>query len=145
MTSANRYLFVYGTLRPGANNRTSDLLSRSTDWVGSGRARGQLFLVADYPGFVPSESGDDWVHGDVYLLHNPEMTYPELDRYEGCGINDKPPHEYQRSIIPVVLDSGRWIEASTYVYAWETGDKPRIESGDFLRITPAASVNRRPL
>jgi gamma-glutamylcyclotransferase (GGCT)/AIG2-like uncharacterized protein YtfP len=131
MDHANKYLFVYGTLREGSANEMSKLLRRSAHRIGTGRARGQLFSVADYPGFVPSDSESDWVYGDVYELEHPEGIYPKLDNYEGCGVNDSPPYEYHRLTVPVLLDSGRWIGASAYVYANDTAGKPRIDSGEF--------------
>ncbi len=130
--SASNDLFVYGTLRLGADNDFAKLLARQAYWVGRGRARGQLFMVQNYPGFVRSEPEGDWVLGDVYSLHSPQLTYVELDRYEGCGFNDPLPHEYCRSPVPVLLDSGQWVEASAYLYALDISDKRRITSGDYL-------------
>jgi gamma-glutamylcyclotransferase (GGCT)/AIG2-like uncharacterized protein YtfP len=132
MTSTSKHLFVYGTLRHGTTNEVSQLLHSSADRVARGRARGQLYLVGDYPGFVPSETESDWVYGDVYRLNSPELTYSELDRYEGCSPDDPQPHEYSRSLMPVLLDSGAWIEASVYLYTRDTEGKSRIISGDYL-------------
>jgi gamma-glutamylcyclotransferase (GGCT)/AIG2-like uncharacterized protein YtfP len=132
MTDAPDYLFVYGTLRQGAQNQASKLPSTSADYRASGRARGQLYLVAHYPGFVPSEVEGDWVRGDVYHLRSPELTYPELDKFEGCSHFDPLPHEYRRSVVSVLLDTGAWIEACAYVYARGTGGMQRIRSGDYF-------------
>lgn len=132
MTSTSKHLFVYGTLRHGTDNDASKLLQSAADRIGRGQARGQLYMVADYPGFVPSETEGDWVRGDVYRLRSPELTYPELDRYEGCGPDDPPPHEYRRCLVPVRLDSGEWIKASAYLYTRGTEGKARITSGDYL-------------
>lgn len=125
-------LFVYGTLRQGFENPAAQLLHGSSDYIGRARAQGHLYNIARYPGFVPSNEEDAWVYGDVYLVHAPELTYLELDKYEGCAPADASPHEYRRAIIPVRLDTGDWIEASIYIYAHDTIGKPRIASGDYL-------------
>lgn len=131
MPTASEYLFVYGTLRCGAENHAAKLLRQSADHVGRGRARGQLYMVADYPGLVPSDIQTDWVVGDVYHLHSPELTYPQLDKYEGCALDDPPPHEYRRSLIPVLLDCGAWIQSAAYVYVQDIAGKRRIDCGDY--------------
>jgi gamma-glutamylcyclotransferase (GGCT)/AIG2-like uncharacterized protein YtfP len=82
---------------------------------------------------VPSDGECDWVHGDVYDLRFPELTYLELDKYEGCAADDPLPHEYSRAVLPVLLDTGVWIQACAYVYARDTTGKPRIHSGDYFK------------
>lgn len=128
----NQNLFVYGTLRGGDVNESAALLHRSAHLMGRGKARGRLYLVADYPGLVPLAAGDHWVYGEVYRLNSPESVYNELDRYEGCAPDDPPPHEYRRTTIPVLLESGNWIEAIAYTYALPIDGKKEIPSGDFL-------------
>ena len=132
MRDVDRNLFAYGTLRRASNNDFATLLRRSAEWIGHGRARGQLYLISDYPGFVPSEIEGDWVYGDVYRLQTPELTFPELDRYEGCSATCAQPHEYRRSLGKVLLDTGMWIEASIYLYVADISRKQRILSGNFL-------------
>lgn len=135
MTTHNENLFVYGTLRRGSANEPAALLHRSGRFLGHGKVRGRLYLIAAYPGLLPSSGDDHWVHGDVYRLDSPEIILPKLDIYEGCGPADPPPHEYRREIVPVLLDSGEWIDASAYVYASSVLGKREIPSGDFLAQT----------
>ncbi|HCC56663.1 MAG TPA: gamma-glutamylcyclotransferase [Solibacterales bacterium] len=131
MTSASRNLFVYGTLRRGADNEFAQLLTRSAKWVGGGQAHGRLYLVGDYPGFIASPTSGDWVRGDVYEIRDTDATYPDLDSYEGCGFDDLEPHEYRRIVIPVRLDSGKSIRATVYEYQRSVAGKPHIASGDY--------------
>jgi gamma-glutamylcyclotransferase (GGCT)/AIG2-like uncharacterized protein YtfP len=133
MTDATEYLFVYGTLRAHSKNDMSKRLKRWADKIVRGRTRGRLYMIAEYPGFVPSDSNNEWVYGDVYHLPSPELVYSELDRYEGCSPEDPLPHEYQRSVLPILLESGDWVDAFSYVYARDTAGKPRIESGEYRR------------
>ena len=130
MTSKN--LFVYGTLRRGSKNEFAQLLQSSAKWIGQAQARGRLYLVHHYPGFVASATGEDWVRGDVYQISDPDLTYPELDGYEGCGVNDSTPYEYRRIVIPIRLNSGKSIEAAVYEYRHSIAGKPLIASGDYL-------------
>lgn len=53
-------------------------------------------------------------------------------KYEGCGPNDPPPHEFRRTMVPVLLDSGDSIFASAYVYSWDIVGKQKIASGNLL-------------
>lgn len=96
------------------------------------RIRGKLYRVAHYPGFVPTEAEGEWVHGDLFLLHTPELMFSELDRYEGCAPGDPLPHEYRRCLIPVLLNFGTWLHAFVYIYAAYIVGKPIISSGDYL-------------
>jgi gamma-glutamylcyclotransferase (GGCT)/AIG2-like uncharacterized protein YtfP len=118
-------------------NEFAKLLHRSAKWVGRGRAKGRLYLVAQYPGFVPCENESEWVIGDVYRVHSPHSMYPELDRYEGCGANGPNPHEYRRETVAVQLDSGEWVEACAYVYVRDVRRKRVIASGDYLEADDA--------
>ena len=125
-------LFVYGTLRRGLRNEFAGLLRRSGQFRGSGKVKGRLYHIANYPGLVPSADNHRWVRGEVYRLNSPETILPKLDRYEGCGPSDPPPRAFRRTTLPVLLDSGEWIEAFTYVYALPVHGKQEIHSGDFL-------------
>jgi len=125
-------LFVYGTLRSGLANPFATKLQNSERLLGRARLKGRLYLIADYPGCVPSEHEGEWVHGEVYELKTPDATYQMLDDYEGCGAHDRGPHEFRRVILPVQLDSGRWIDASVYIFTQDVSTKQRIETGDFL-------------
>lgn len=127
------YLFVYGTLRGAANNEWSRFLTSGSRFVGSGRTRGALFQLDGYPGMAAC-AGDAWVSGEVYLLIDPSSALPLLDAYEGSGPEDPHPHEFERQVVTVLLDSGRAVEAWAYIYALETGGKARIASGEYLQF-----------
>jgi gamma-glutamylaminecyclotransferase len=120
-----RYLFVYGTLRAGAGTKWSQFLIAASRFVGPGRTRGALFRLDGYPGMKVLAEGDAWVTGEVYLLNTPSSTLSALDAYEGS--------EFERQIVPVLLEDGRNLEAWAYIYCPETATKPRIASGDYLR------------
>src|ERR1035438_3733959 len=127
------YVFVYGTLRGAAGTEWSRLLTANSRFVGAGLTRGALFHLDGYPGMTAHTDDDTWVNGEVYLLNAPPSALPILDAYEGCGPGQPLPHEFERQVVTVRLDSGQTIEAWAYIYTLETGDKARITSGDYLQ------------
>jgi gamma-glutamylcyclotransferase (GGCT)/AIG2-like uncharacterized protein YtfP len=126
------YLFAYGTLRGSAETEWSRFLSATSRFADSGRTRGALFHLGGYPGVTVCTEDDAWVRGEVFLLNDPSSALPLLDVYEGCSPDDPPPHEFERQVVTVELDSGRSVEAWAYIYCLETRGKARIGSGDYL-------------
>jgi gamma-glutamylcyclotransferase (GGCT)/AIG2-like uncharacterized protein YtfP len=125
-------LFVYGTLMRGFDHPMAQLLSRSADFVGDARCRGQLYLIKHYPGLIASDDPTETVFGELYRLRQPEALLREFDMYEACGEGFAEPTEYVRRILPVMSGEGAASEAWTYVYNWLVAGLPRIASGRFL-------------
>ena len=122
-------LFVYGTLRPGCNDPMAAWLMSVARHAGRANARGRLFRVQHYPGFVPCPSGI--VAGDLFLLSGDPAVLDRLDVYEECSPDYPAPHEYRRERLIVESDNGP-AEAWVYVYQWNVDGLDLIESGDFL-------------
>lgn len=127
-----RYLFVYGTLRQGSGRPMAGYLARHARRVGRATMKGRLYDLGGYPGAVPSDSLDDGVVGEVYLLDSPEAVLRALDEYEGCGPEDPPPTEYRRQRVTVRMEDGRRLQAWAYIYNRPTDGLRPIPSGDFL-------------
>jgi len=119
------HLFVYGTLRKGLDNPFAELLAESASYAGPGKVRGEICVIAHYPGLVLSGGG--WVMGDLFHFENAGLLRT-LDEYEGTEGNN----EFRRVSTQALLESGEWVEASVYIYAGDASGKQRIESGDFL-------------
>lgn len=132
LSSAERshYLFVYGTLRKECETNAHKEYLGSADFVSPARIRGQLFMVDYYPGLVLSET-EHWAIGEIYLLEN-ESQLHELDVYEGCAKKSPQPHEYERRMTEVILNSGEILQAWAYIYQQDISDLNMITSGDFL-------------
>ncbi|MCU1263441.1 MAG: hypothetical protein JWO80_6326 [Bryobacterales bacterium] len=128
-------LFAYGTLRHGMTNEFAALLRTSAVLRGEGRVNGRLYEISRYPGLVLCAIPGEWVRGDVFELDNPGAIWPRLDAYEGCGVRDPQPHEFERELVTVQMDSGRQLCAFAYVYRRSIAGKPRIVTGDFLAPT----------
>jgi gamma-glutamylcyclotransferase (GGCT)/AIG2-like uncharacterized protein YtfP len=109
------YLFVYGTLRRGSDNKFALMLADRAQFVAAARVQGLLYDFGPYPGAV---KGDRWIHGEVHRVDDPELL-TLLDEYEGP--------EYERAMVSVTGIQECWIY--WYVGA-ETGRL--IVSGDWL-------------
>jgi gamma-glutamylcyclotransferase (GGCT)/AIG2-like uncharacterized protein YtfP len=109
------HLFVYGTLRTGADNRFARMLAEQACSMGPAQVPGRLYHFGSYPGARP---GDGSVHGEIFRLENAGAILAELDRYEGP--------EYERATI---VANG--IECWIYWYVGpEAGQL--MESGDWF-------------
>jgi gamma-glutamylcyclotransferase (GGCT)/AIG2-like uncharacterized protein YtfP len=101
------YLFVYGTLRRGSNNKFARLLQTQAQWIGNARMPGRLYQFGSYPGAVISNDPNEWVRGELYNLRDPARLLSQLDEYEGG--------DYQRTIAKVQPNVGECIQAWVYV------------------------------
>jgi gamma-glutamylcyclotransferase (GGCT)/AIG2-like uncharacterized protein YtfP len=108
----------------------AELLSRSAEFIGEARCRGQLYLVKHYPGLVLSDAPGDVVYGELVRLHALETSLATFDDYEGCGPDVASP-QYLRQVLPVTLDDGTVSEAWTYVYNRPVAKLKRITAGRF--------------
>ncbi len=103
-------IFVYGTLRRGAENHALVAHARRAE---PARARGRIFwLPAGYPALVPGEGeGAGAVEGELLEFDGAvlDATLRALDAFEGEG------ELYLRREIEVETASGRRIVAWAYV------------------------------
>ncbi len=131
MTDGASLLFVYGTLRPGFDGPMALWLRGVARHVGPAQARGRLYRIDDYPGFVPGDG--EAVLGDLFAL--PEQEEAEvlaaLDEHEQCSARWPTPHEYRRERI-LVNTAGGPVRAWTYIYAHDVAGLTPIAGGDFL-------------
>ena len=100
------YLFVYGTLKKGFKNHY--LLRERAVFIGAARTRYKYALYAGEVPYVTPDEEVSVIHGEVYLVDG--RTLSLLDDFE------EHPHEYERSLIPVILEDGREITAHIYFH-----------------------------
>lgn len=123
-----RYLFVYGTLRPGCDHPMARFLADRARLVGPGRVNGRLFRCGWYPALLSAEHPDDWVHGDLFHMTDADETLAELDHYENDASD-----LFERSEVLVIRDCGERCTAWVYFYHGQVDPTKRIASGDYLR------------
>ena len=131
-------LFVYGSLRRGAAGGMVRLLQPGTQPLGIGRMRGRLVDLGAYPGLVSASRG--WVVGELHLLVETETVLERLDRYEGCGPDDRQPHEFERVQRPARRLTGGELPAWVYVFRGDPRPHRVIRSGDYLARGQARRV-----
>lgn len=107
-------LFVYGTLRRACTTGAHEKYLGNAKFIGHGRVQAQLYQVSYYPALVLTAE-NHWVVGEIYQLAD-ENSLACIDDYEGCSSDYPLPHEYQRVMQPVRLDSGETLNAWCYVY-----------------------------
>ncbi len=128
MNAERSYLFVYGTLRPGCGHPMATFLAGCARLLGSGRINGRLYRCGWYPGLLPAENPEDWVHGDLFDVTSADGTLAELDRYENDASD-----LFERREVLVVRDSGERCTAWVYFFRGKVDPAKRIASGDYLR------------
>ena len=133
-------IFVYGTLRKDARGQVLSPLCRGWEFRGYGTVPGLLYDFGAYPGAVPTEDSKRRILGELYLLPQPEVMLPPIDRYEGCSDEDEQPHEFERELVDVEMEDGSVERAWIYWYRPEPLGR-ELPSGDYLERMRAA---RRP-
>lgn len=143
-TSPKPHLFVYGTLLTVSGHPMGKLLRRHAEAAGTGSIQARLYMIDDpddpgrnaYPGALPSPDPADRVHGELYLLRDPDAVLPEFDEYEACSANWPEPHEFLLRRIGVRMVNGDVLTALCYLYSWDVSGARRIHSGRFTQYAP---------
>ena len=110
-----RYLFVYGTLRPGRAPAPLAPYVGRCRCVGAGSTPGRLYDLRSYPGAVLDPAGGQLVHGQLLEVPD-EATLDRLDAYEGYDPADRAGSLFVRTRCDVTLGDGRTVGAWVYVY-----------------------------
>src|SRR5438045_1002594 len=107
------YLFVYGTLLREIGHPMAEFLARQGRFVGPAKMPGRLYDLGPYPGMREPHIADDWVHGELYELHDAAATFETLDRYESLGVE---PAAFVRQRGIATLLSSNVVETWVYRY-----------------------------
>lgn len=156
----NNLLFVYGTLMNDIQSMISNHLKTNSFLLGEGTAKGLLYDLGRYPGFVHNPDAETEVVGHIFQMDDPVEMLKTLDEYEGITASYPVDSEYRRELIAVVRPGIRSSGSSTtqfdsdqiliksgddeppkqekvdycwcYVYAGDTSRLKLIESGNYL-------------
>lgn len=126
-----QYLFAYGSLLTGTNDRRVDrLMKHACQPVGDAIVQATLYDLGKYPGIVHSSNSADQVKGRVFLLKRPHQTLRVLDAYE--GIAPERGGKYVRTSVTITLTPrGRRLPAWVYFFTGCISGKRAIPSGDY--------------
>ena len=122
-------LFVYGTLLQSSNPFGSYLQNNSV-WLCTGKFRGHLYDIGEYPGAVVNVYAETHVWGNLFTLTNSEHAFKILDEYEGFGSEFPEPNEFIRQVIEVETETDT-VQCWTYLYNLPVTGLRRIESGNY--------------
>ena len=109
----SRCIFVYGTLMLSAGREVGRRLASEAEFIGHGSVGGRLYDMGKWPGLVASRRQAERVHGEVWMLRNPDRSFPWLDEYEGIKPEIRNP-EYARIISAATLANG--MPAPVWLY-----------------------------
>ena len=123
------YLFVYGTLLT-QHNTFGLYLAQNSRLAATGKIKGKLYDIGNYPGVVPDAAGG-YVHGKIFEIDNDAAVLQKLDEYEGISAQDTPPFEYTRVLYPAETDNGI-ILCWVYLYNWPVDGFTQVVNGDWL-------------
>lgn len=130
-----RFLFVYGSLRPGSSAHFGRAMRRRLEadsrLVGPATLCGQLVNLGRYPGLIETED-ETVVLGDLVELDAPEKTWPWLDAYEGIDPERPETSDYVRVIRETCRPDGETCAAWVYVFQRRPTRLVPIASGDWL-------------
>lgn len=129
MTSENTYLFVYGTLLD-ASNEFAIYLNLHCSFYSTGKVKGKLYDLGEYPGAIADENCTDYIYGNIFILNNSNEALKYLDDYEGFGDEQEQPNLFIRKMITVETDTER-LKCWIYLYNLPIKGFKIIESGDY--------------
>ena len=121
--SSRPYLFVYGTLKSGFENRYAQQLRREATLLGPAQMPGRLYRISSYPGMRPPREPKDLITGELYELHQPAKTLAVLDEWE---------ENYDRESHPAKLENGQEFPAWVYVYRQNLAEDNYLPSGEWV-------------
>lgn len=98
----NNLLFVYGTLMNDIQSMIANHLKTNSFLIGEGKAKGLLYDLGRYPGFVHMPEAETEVTGHIFQLDDPVEMLRTLDEYEGITASYPVDSEYRRELIPII-------------------------------------------
>ena len=104
-------------------------LLQCADYLEDTTVQGSLYLIENYPGYIPHGSGE--VHGELWNVHLPDRLFPLLDVYEDVNIRHQELGEYRRELMWVNTKNRGLVKAWIYIYQGPVNSKKKLNSGQF--------------
>jgi gamma-glutamylcyclotransferase (GGCT)/AIG2-like uncharacterized protein YtfP len=127
----NDKLFVYGTLLD-EDNKYGVYLRDNSKFFSTGRLKGRLYDIGEYPAAVLVPNGEEYFHGIILQMDEPEAILALIDMYEGFGEEQPQPNEFVRVLTEADTDTDA-IACWIYLYNLPTHNLPLIESGRYIK------------
>lgn len=131
MTKVSDKLFVYGTLLD-EDNKYGIYLRDSSSFFAAGKIKGKLYNIGEYPAAVLLPKGEDYIHGIILRMDEPDITLSIIDIYEGFGEEHPHPNEFIRIMTDVETKEGP-VQCWIYVYNLPTDGLNPIEKGKYIK------------
>lgn len=125
------FLFVYGTLLI-ENNECAVYLKSNSKLYSTGKIKGKLYDIGEYPGAVLSDESDDYVYGSILQIDEPEKVLSIIDDYEGVGTDQVQPNEFIRVSIEAETET-KPVICWVYLYNLPITSLTLIESGKYIK------------
>lgn len=131
MTKVSDKLFVYGTLLD-EDNKYGIYLRDSSKFFAAGKIKGKLYDIGEYPAAVLSPEGENYIHGIILQMDEPDIALSIIDIYEGFGEGHPDPNEFIRVMADIQTNEGAvacWI----YLYNLPTDGLTPIQTGKYIK------------
>jgi gamma-glutamylcyclotransferase (GGCT)/AIG2-like uncharacterized protein YtfP len=125
-----RFIFVYGTLLQPANPYAR-YLTEHCSYISSGKVKGVLYDIGEYPGLTLNDKANCFSYGSIYKMDDPVTILQVIDEYEGVGPGEDQPNLYRRVSMAVETPSGI-LDAWVYLYNLPVNGLEPIPSGNYL-------------
>lgn len=128
----SEYLFVYGTLLPGAAPAEIASAAAQLVPVGTGWVRGSLYDLGEFPGAILEPSSGRRIVGNVFLLPGNPAVLEALDAYEEFDPAAPEQSQFLRVRATAELSTGSTLECWIYVFNQDVRSAVLIECGDWM-------------
>jgi gamma-glutamylcyclotransferase (GGCT)/AIG2-like uncharacterized protein YtfP len=125
------FLFAYGSLLSEDNDFAIYLKDNSVLYS-TGKVRGRLYDIGEYPGAILSAACDEYVYGSVLKIDRSEKVLDIIDDYEGYGGEQSWPNEFIRVLTGIETETGI-INCWIYVYNLPVNGLKYIKGGRYFK------------
>lgn len=124
-------LFVYGSLKRNFPHPYAEKLSNHATFIGTAIFQGKMFRIRYYPAVIPSYDPQDFIHGELFKLHDPSFILPKLDAYEDYYPESPDSSLFIRTTKRTINSAGIHQNCWIYLYNRSTHNLQQITSGHF--------------
>lgn len=124
-------LFVYGTLLDD-DNKYGIYLRDNSGFFATGKLRGEMYDIGEYPGAVLLNEGDKYIYGTILQIDNPVEVLAVIDLYEGFGDDQPQPNEFIRVLTKAETEAGA-LECWIYIYNLPLNSLTVIKGGRYVK------------